>query len=229
MEAGKPPIQSRTLEYLPAGRLKSKPLYVLIDHHVGSGAEAFAYDVQQFHLGTLIGATTVGAANNNEFFPVAPGFMLSCSFGRPVHPVSKSNWEAVGVAPDVAVDPARALDLAHALALETLTARTNADPADQADWAWARVAAESRVHSPQIAERKLRALAGTYGSQRVVWRAGALHLIRRGQLVRLIPLNEDGLFTVDGFDDHFRVRIAGAMETQWNDEPSPTRFLRSDR
>jgi hypothetical protein len=229
LEAGKPPVQSRTLEYLPAGRFKGKLLYVLIDHHVGSGAEAFAYHVQQFHLGTLVGATTVGAANNNEFFPVAPDFMLSCSFGRPVHPVSQSNWEAVGVAPDVAVDPARALDVAQALALETLTARTDADPADQADWTWARAAAEARVHPPQIPERKLRALAGTYGSQRVVWRAGALHLIRRGQLVRLIPLNEDGLFTVDGFDDHFRVRITDAMETQWNDEPSPTRFLRSDR
>ncbi len=229
LEAGKPPIQSRTLEYLPGGRLKGKPLYVLIDHHVGSGAEAFAYDVQQFHLGTLIGATTAGAANNNEFSPVAPGFMLSCSFGRPEHPVSHTNWEAVGVAPDVPVDPARALDVAHALALKTLTARTNADPADQADWTWARAAAESRVHPPQIPQRKLRALAGAYGSQRVVWSEGALHLIRHGQPVRLLPLSEDGLFTVDGLDDQFRVRLTGgAMETQWNDEPSPTRFPRSN-
>jgi hypothetical protein len=79
LEAGKPPVQSRTLEYLPAGRLKGKLLYVLIDHQVGSGAEAFAYDVQQFHLGTLVGATTAGAANNNSFSAVAPGFVLSCS------------------------------------------------------------------------------------------------------------------------------------------------------
>lgn len=229
LEAGKPPVQSRTLDYLPAGRLKEKPLYVLIDKQVGSGAEAFAYDVQQFHLGKLIGATTAGAANNNEFSPVAPGFMLSCSYGRPVHPVSQSNWEAVGVAPDVAVDPQRALDVAEAMALETLSARTGADPADRADWAWARPAAEARLHPPVLPAARLRALAGQYGPQRIVWRDGALYQVRRnGQFARLLPLTDDGLFTVEGFDDHFHIRLTGdAMESQWNDEPSPTRLLRS--
>jgi hypothetical protein len=61
LEAGKDPVQSRTLDNLPAGRVRGKPLYVLIDRRVGSAAEAFAYDVQQFRLGTLIGATTGGA------------------------------------------------------------------------------------------------------------------------------------------------------------------------
>lgn len=228
LEAGKAPVQSHTLDYLPAGRLKGKPLYVLIDHQVGSGAEAFAYDVRQFHLGTLVGATTAGAANNNSFSAVVPGFILSCSYGRPVHPVSQSNWEGVGVAPDVAADPERSLDVAQALALGTLTARTDADPADLADWNWARVAAEARVHPPQIPAAKMRLLAGTYGSQRIVWHDGALQLMRSGRPMALVPLTKDGLFTVAGFDDHFRVRLTErAMETQWNDEPLPTHFPRS--
>ncbi|WP_371419805.1 S41 family peptidase [Tardiphaga sp.] len=231
LEAGKAPIQSRTLDNLPAGRIKDKPLYVLIDKQVGSGAEAFAYDVQQFHLGKLIGTTTAGAANNNEFSPVAPGFMLSCSYGRPVHPVSQSNWEGVGVVPDIAVDPDRALDVAQSQALEALAGRTGPDPADRADWAWARSAIEARLQPPTLSAARLRALAGQYGTQRIVWRAGSLYQLRRnGQFARLLPLTADGLFTVEGFDDHFRIRLSDdAMETQWNDEPSATRRLRSGK
>src|SRR6185295_8308874 len=66
LEAGKAPEESRTLADLPAGRLTGKPLYVLTDRRCGSACEDFAYAVQQFKLGELVGATTAGAANNNR-------------------------------------------------------------------------------------------------------------------------------------------------------------------
>lgn len=228
LTAGKDPVQSRTVDYLPAGRLKGKPLYVLIDRRVGSAAEAFAYDVQQFRLGTLVGETTAGAANNNGFSPVSPGFMLSCSFGRPVHPVSKSNWEGMGVSPDVAVSPERAQDIAQSLALASLVKRAEADPADRADWEWARVAVEARLHPVTIPAAKLRAMTGLYGDRRVLWRNGALAFVRRdGGTARLIPLTADGLFTVEGFDDRLRFRLSGSvMEQYWFDQPAPIRLER---
>ncbi|UIJ47095.1 S41 family peptidase [Sphingomonas cannabina] len=228
LQAGQEPIQSRTLEYLPAGRLKGKPLYVLIDGRVGSGAEAFAYDVQQFRLGTLIGTTTAGAANNNGFSPIAPGFMLSCSFGRPVHPVSKSSWEGTGVPPDVAVDPEQAPDIAQSLALAALAKRADADPADRADWEWARVGIEARLHPVTIPAAKLRAMAGLYGDRRVTWQDGALNFVRRdGKAARLIPLTADGLFAVEGFDDRLRLRLTGdVMEQYLIDQPAPIRLER---
>ena len=229
LQAGKEPVQSRTLEYLPAGRLSGRPLYVLIDNGTGSAAEAFAYDVRQFRLGTLVGATTAGAANNNGFYPIAPGFMLSYSFGTPLHPVSKSNWEAVGVAPDVVSDADRALDVAQSLALTALLDRAGADAGDVADWNWARIAVAARLSPPRLPAATLRPLAGRYGVLQVVWRDGALFYVRRsGQQARLIPLTTDGLFAVEGFNDHFRIRLTGdAMETQWNDEPMPTRVSRT--
>jgi hypothetical protein len=228
LQAGEEPLQSRTLDHVPAGRLKGRPLYVLINAQVGSAAEAFAYDVQQFRLGTLVGATTAGAANNNSFVPIAPGFMLSVSYGRPVHPVSKSNWEGVGVAPDVAVDPDAALDVAQSLALKALTARPDADPADRADWEWARPAVEARLKPVAIPAARLGGLAGVYGGRRITVRDGELYFERRdGKTARLLPLTEDGLFTVAGYDDHFRIRLTGtAMEMHWIDEPAPTRLAR---
>lgn len=228
LEAGKDPIQSRTLDNLPAGRVRGKPLYVLIDRQVGSAAEAFAYDVQQFRLGTLIGATTAGAANNNTFFPVAPGFMLSVSYGRPVHPLSDTNWEGVGVSPDVAVDPAAALDTAAAQALETLLAGAEADPVDRAGWEWARAGILARLHPATIAPGRLRALAGTYGGRVILFEDGGLVWRRaNGQRAKLVPMAADDLFLVEGSGDRQRLRLTGdALEIHRIDEPAPSRFAR---
>lgn len=228
LEAGKDPIQSRTLEHVPAGRVIGKPLYVLISPQVGSAAEAFAYDVQQFHLGTLVGGTTAGAANNNTFIPIAPGFMLSVSYGRPVHPVSGGNWEGTGVSPDVAVDPATALDTAVSLALTGLMARTDADPVDRAGWQWAQTGAEARLHPVTVEAARLELLAGTYGGRTILFEDGGLVWRRmNGQKVKLVPMTADGLFSAEGYDDRLRMRLTGdALEMQWIDDPAPSRFSR---
>lgn len=228
LEAGREPVQSRTLDHLPAGRLKDKPLYVLISRQVGSAAEAFAYDVQQFHLGTLVGGTTGGAANNNGFSPIAPGFMLSVSYGRPVHPISGTNWEGAGVDPDIAVDPATALDAAASHALNTLMARTDADPVDRAAWSWAQLGAEARIRPVSVAPDRLEALAGTYGGRAILFENGALFWRRAsGEKARLSPMTADGLFAVEGSDDRIRMRLTGdALEMHRVDEPAPSHFPR---
>jgi hypothetical protein len=41
-----------------------------------------------------------------------------------INPISKTNWEGTGVAPDVAVPAAQAFDKAYETALDTLAART---------------------------------------------------------------------------------------------------------
>jgi hypothetical protein len=228
LEAGEEPVQSRTLDHLPAGRLIGKPLYVLTNRQVGSAGEAFAYSVQKFGLGTLVGGVTAGAANNNTVVPIAPGFMLSVSYGRPVHPVTGDNWEEVGVQPDVAVDPTQALDTAVSLALTGLLARPEADPADRAGWEWAQVAAEARVRPVAVAGDRLQTLAGTYGGRVIAFEDGGLVWLRaNGQRSRLSPLTTDGLFAVEGVDDRLRLRLTGdALEVHRMDQPAPQRFPR---
>jgi hypothetical protein len=229
LEAGEVPVQSRTLDHLPAGRLVGKPLYVLTSRQVGSAAEAFAYDVQQFRLGKLVGGVTGGAANNNTFVPIAPGFMLSVSYGRPVHPVSGTNWEGVGVSPDVAVDPTTALEAATALALTGLLERADADPVDRAGWEWARVNAEARLHPVTLAPESLERLTGNYGGRIIELENGVLFWRRStGDRYRLTPLNADNLFTVEGTDDRLRTRLTGeVMEVYRVEEPAPQTFPRS--
>lgn len=232
LEGSKPPSQSRTLEYLPAGRLKGKPLYVLINGQTASAAEAFAYDVQQFHLGELVGAKTVGAANNNKLLPIAPDFILSVSYGRPQHAVSGGNWEGTGVAPDVDTPPEQALEKAQELALQRLLQAKNVDPERRRDYAWAQAGVAARLQPPALDSGALAALAGRYrkpGSPdaiEVAQRDGVLWLaLPRRPTVRLTPLTQD-LFAVDGYES-LRVRFVGKdLQLLWLDEAAPRVYPR---
>jgi hypothetical protein len=236
LEGSNTPEQSWTLNHLPAGRLTGKPLYVLIDGGVGSAAEAFAYDVRQFKLGELVGAKTVGAANNNKLLPVAPNFILSISFGRPVHAVSKTNWEGVGVMPTVEATPVQALEVAQLLALKRLAETTPLPkPEILLEYNWARVEPEARLRPVTFTAAQLKAMTGHYGSAGSAYGErtielidGVLWLKREGRpALRLSPLTADGLFALDGID-YMRVRLTGkSLEYYWPDDANPRVFARN--
>lgn len=224
---GEAPAQSRTLFNVPAGRLIGKPLYVLIDGGVASAGEEFAYHIEQFHLGELIGATTAGAANNNELMPVAPGFILSVSTGRPVHAISGTNWEGVGVAPTIATPPAQALEVAQSRALARLAASDTATAEQKARYSWLQQTIEAKLHPVTLAPGRMKALAGRYGEQVVTFHDGALWLARGERPERrLIPLAADGPFLIEGAD-LLRVRLTGsALELVRPGGAPPSRFAR---
>jgi C-terminal processing protease CtpA/Prc len=122
--------QMWSLPYVPGGRWSTdKPVYVLTSNRTGSGAEEFAYDLQQMKRGTVVGGVTWGGANPGDFLPIDQHFAIFVPTGAAVNPISKTNWEGVGVKPDVAVDPAIALETARHLALERLIATATGDRA----------------------------------------------------------------------------------------------------
>jgi hypothetical protein len=113
---------------VPGPRLFGKPLYVLTSNLTGSCAEEFAYDVQTHKLGALYGATTAGGANPGGLFPLSDHLAAFIATGRAINPVTKTNWEGVGVKPDHDVPPGDALREAHLAALQGLLASaTDAD------------------------------------------------------------------------------------------------------
>ncbi len=96
--------------------LATVPLYILIDGKTFSAAEAVAYALQQRGRAVIVGEPSRGGANPNRFFPLDHGLEVSVSIGRTVNSVSGTNWEGVGVQPDVVVPGVEAL----ARALELL-------------------------------------------------------------------------------------------------------------
>lgn len=222
-----PTRDSRTLGYLPAGRIRGKPVYVLIDFRTRSAGEDVAYQFQQYRLGQLVGAKTVGAANNNDHVPIAPAFRLSISVGRPLHPVSKSNWEGVGIAPDVACPPEQALDVAYTAALDQLDRTATATPLMKAEYAWAREGAQARLSPRRGPASKPDRLAGKYGDIDVQLRAGELWLVRPGrQAARLLPMGGDKYFVED--TEPLRVRLTKTALTLYIlGAPEPREYPRS--
>ena len=95
-----------------------KPIYVLTSGTTFSAAEAFAYDLKAAHRATIVGDITGGAANpSNLPTPLSYGFRVFIPNGKVTHPTTGTNWEGVGVQPDVATPADAALTEAYRLAL----------------------------------------------------------------------------------------------------------------
>ena len=107
-----PPVASDALTEGPVGRLKGKPLYVLTSNETASAAEGFTGVIAGYRLGEIVGQNTAGAGFRNDLFPLADGFFASVSIGRAVLASTGKDWESVGIAPTIPVEPAKALDVA---------------------------------------------------------------------------------------------------------------------
>jgi len=204
-------FDTRVIDKLPAPRLVGKPLYVLTSGDTASAAEEFVYHVRQFKLGTLVGDTTAGAANNDSRYRVGKGFVLSVSTGRPEHPVSHGNWQGTGVAPDVATPAADALDAAHLVALQALDARPDAD---HARYAWTIDGLRGRTHPPRLDPQALAEYVGTFGMRSIKLANGELWFQRESRApTTLSPLAND-LFAFGNTEDvRLRFRRAGGRVT----------------
>jgi C-terminal processing protease CtpA/Prc len=97
-----------------------KPVYVLISARTGSAGEDCAYDFQALKRGTLVGETTIGASNPVSWYSLGHDIAVAIPTARTINFVTKTNWEQVGVKPDVAVPAAQALQAAHVAILRNL-------------------------------------------------------------------------------------------------------------
>lgn len=113
----------------PEGRRfgDTKPVYILTSKRTFSAAEALAYDLQALKRATIVGEVTGGGANPFEYRRVHPHFALSLPEKRSVNPVTGTNWQDVGVKPDVAVPADEALETALSLAREALGKASRGD------------------------------------------------------------------------------------------------------
>lgn len=82
-----------------------RALYVLVNKRTASAAEAFAYVMQTQHRAKIIGQSSAGAANHNEYFIVNKEVFISISAAAPALPGTQQNWEATGVQPDIVTSP----------------------------------------------------------------------------------------------------------------------------
>jgi hypothetical protein len=97
-------------------RLQDAQVYYLTSKLTGSAAEHLALALKRTGRGKLVGETTGGAGHYGGMVPIGERFATFIPVGRTYDPETDKGWEAVGVAPDVAVPATQALERALQMA-----------------------------------------------------------------------------------------------------------------
>ena len=94
----------------------TKPVYVLTSSYTFSAAEEFTYNLQSLGRATIVGETTGGGAHPGGTVPIGSHLVAFIPSGRAINPITKTNWEGVGVKPEIPVARDKALETAQAAA-----------------------------------------------------------------------------------------------------------------
>ena len=156
-----------TFATVPGPRRPTVPLYVLTSGATASAGEDFTFVLKNMKRATIVGGTTAGAGHNNATLALGNGFNASISFTRVMDPKTGAEWERVGVTPDVPVEPARALDVAHALALKTIAA-SETDPRRRRILDLTRETVEAQATPRAVPPATLGGYAGEYEGGRTI-------------------------------------------------------------
>jgi retinol-binding protein 3 len=95
-----------------------KPVYVLTAARTFSAAEEFTYNLKALKRATIVGEVTGGGAHPVAGYRIDDHFMIAVPNARSINPITRTNWEGVGVTPDVRVPAGEALDAALRLLRE---------------------------------------------------------------------------------------------------------------
>ncbi len=110
-------------DWVPGRRFgATKPLYILTSRKTFSAAEALAYDLQALKRAVIVGEVTGGGAHPFEYRRIHEHFAVDLPESRSINPITGTNWQDVGVKPDVQVPADEALDKALELARAAIAA-----------------------------------------------------------------------------------------------------------
>jgi len=109
-------IQHWTQDKLDGKRYGGKkPVVILAGPDTMSAGEDFAYTMQALKRATVIGERTWGGAHPTRPYRLGEHFFVAIPSRRTISPITHTNWEGVGVIPDIAAKPDQALAMARDL------------------------------------------------------------------------------------------------------------------
>ncbi len=187
---------------------KDVPVYLLTSKRTSSAAEAFAYTLQAFKRGVVVGDTTNGEANagylfslNNEMYMMIPAF-------ESTNAITKTNWQGKGVVPDIKLAADKAHLMAQAKAYEQLALTTEVAE-NKTMYEWMATGLVAEVQPFVINENDIKIFAGNYADNlKISFADGKLFYERTSGTNgkrKMIPIKEN-LFGVEGYP-FFRVHF----------------------
>ncbi|GLX70786.1 S41 family peptidase [Paenibacillus glycanilyticus] len=110
-----------SLPFVPGEKFGAKkPVYILTSQNTGSCAEEFAYSLQAIQRVKIIGEKTAGKANAGSVHRVNDHFQAFIPNAYPINPITKGNWNDIGVLPDIECNSNESYEMAYHLLLEQL-------------------------------------------------------------------------------------------------------------
>ncbi len=179
-----------THAYVPGPRLSQCDVYVLISYDTFSAGEALAYHLKHSGRATLVGARTPGGAHDCEFINCRNlNIRIKVPCRKAVSPFTGTNWEGVGVEPDIDVPSYKAYDVAYLEAVKAIKARTT-DEERLAELDWILPALESNLNPVVVSEDVLKSYAGKWGPARVIYdHANLLMQMPMRRPMKLVPMS----------------------------------------
>jgi hypothetical protein len=173
-------------------RMANTPVYVLTSQNSFSAAEEFAYNLKQLKRATTIGEATGGGAHPNDFihFPNLK-VTVSVAWGRAFNPITGTNWEGVGVEPDIKVTADKALAVAQLLIFDSLIV-AESDSLQRQVYEWSMQTLECDTLAFQLSAEKVTEYAGNYSPRHISVEDGRIFYRRdNNPKALLIPIAPD--------------------------------------
>lgn len=183
-------------------KIATSKVYVLTSRRTFSAAESFAYNVQSLDRGKIIGEITRGGAHPTQVDRVNDRIIIRTPYGRSESFVTKTDWEGVGVMPDIPTDALNALEIAHCTALEEMIQATE-DIKRKELLKWDLETAKTIYHPSEANSAQMEQYAGAYARMEVTFRSNKLYFNERGYPVVLTYMGNDQFI----LDEHNRLQF----------------------
>ena len=190
---------------LQGKRMPDKDLYILTSHFTFSAAEGFTYLMKNRKRATIIGETSGGGAHPVSQIAIGDKFMIRLPVAKPIDPITKTDWEGVGITPDIEVPVNDALLIAQIKALEKLASATP----DNKEYLWKVESLKGKQHPTNIDVQTLQIYAGKYGQRKILFEDGSLYFQKDGQPRHKLTAISQNIFLMEDVDE---VRIEMVLE-----------------
>lgn len=189
-----------TLPFVPGGKMVNHALYVLTSSRTFSAAEDFIYGLKCLDRITIIGEITKGGAHPADFFAIQDQIIMMVPTGKAINPKTNTNWEGVGIRPDISINSESAFDTAYVLALKNLI--KNVENETEKRFLHLTLAEVKAQLSPEkVSNGVLQNYTGSYGIRKITLEGNQLYFQSRFFPKRkLIPITQT-IFRFEGEDD----------------------------
>lgn len=198
-------------------KLLNVPLYILVSSKTSSGAEQVAYRLQQFKRATIIGEQTNGEGNPGMRFIINDKLYMMIPTAVNVNAVTGTNWDRVGITPDIKTTATDAYAKAIVEVCQVLSKAGNNNI-----YKWISPEYEAQLHPEFASVEFINSIIGSYAEgKKINQENGSLYYTTESSKRKMIYMGNQ-MFLMDGRND-YRMRFPKTtkrvefVEFIWND------------